>query len=134
MKSMLRTLLFNVMALYLLTLLLTGVTVSGGITTYIIGGFIFTLLSFIVAPILNLITLPLRLLTFGLFTFVTNAVVLYLLTVFVPNIMISAFTFQGFSYIGFSLPRIAFNPFFAYIVSAFLLSSIVAFATWLVTD
>ena len=70
--------------------------------------------------------------TLGLFSFLTNAILLYLLTIFVPNISISAFTFNGFSFAGFIVPVMRFNTFYAYIISAGLLAIVINFFDWLI--
>ena len=52
---------------------------------------ILSAINLVVRPILMILTLPINLLTFGLFTFVTNASLFWLSTIFV-----SGFTVQGF--------------------------------------
>jgi putative membrane protein len=133
MKSILRNLIFYSVALFLTAQILEGVKVSGGLIIYIIGGIALSLLFLLVKPILNIVTLPLNIITLGLFSFVANAIILYLLTVFVPNISISAFTFKGASLLGFIIPKIAINTFFAFIFASIFISLIVGFLKWLTT-
>jgi putative membrane protein len=90
-----------------------------------------SVLFFIVKPILNIITLPLNIITLGLFSFVINAVILYLLTIFVPRISISAFAFSGYSSLGFVIPAFSVNTFFAFIFASISLSLVVGFLRWL---
>lgn len=132
MKNFFRNTLFNSFALYFISQILSGVTIYGGLPTYIIGGLALTLLFLIVKPVLNILALPLNLVTLGMFSFFTNVVIFYLLTVFVMDIRITAFTFQGYSYAGFVVPKIYFNVLFAFIVTAFLQSVIVSFLEWLI--
>lgn len=132
MKAIVRKLSFYAFSLFLLTQIFTGVKISGGITTYIIGSIALSLMFLIIKPILTIITLPLNLVTLGLFSFLTNAVILYLLTVVVSGITISAFLFNGFSFVGFVVPKIYINEFFAFIVSSFFLSIFVGFLSWLI--
>lgn len=132
MKSVLRNTLINASALFIIPQIIAGVKITGGIETYLFGGFCLFLMSLLLKPILNLITLPLNFLTFGSFSFVTNIIILYLLTVFVTQISISAFTFQGFSFAGFVIPEIYLNTLFAFIVSAFVLSLIISLIQWLI--
>lgn len=132
MKSLLRNTLFNALSLFILNQAVSGLKVSGGLVTFIAGGLALSLLFLIVKPVLNLISLPLNLVTMGLFSFLINAIIFYLLTVFVTSITISAFTFAGFSFSGFIVPKIYFNTFFAFIIIALLQSFIVAFLSWLI--
>ena len=132
MKSILRRIIFYCVALFLVAQVLDGVRVSGGLITYIIGGVVLSILFMIVKPILSLITLPLNIVTLGLFSFLINAIILYFLTILVPNISISAFRFNGFSFLGFVVPQLYINSFFAFITASILLSLIVGFLKWLI--
>jgi putative membrane protein len=132
MKPILRKLIFYTVALYLATLILDGVKVAGGFSTYVVGGIVLSLLFMIVKPILGIITLPLNIITLGLFSFVTNAIILYLLTIFVPNISISTFVFRGISFLGFVIPKFPVNGFFAFIFASVIISLVVGFLRWLI--
>jgi putative membrane protein len=131
-KSLLRNILLNALCLFLLAQIISGLNISGGFWAYILSGFCLTILFFIVKPILNLISLPLNILTLGLFSVVTNGIIFYLLTVFIPNVKISGFTFQGFSYAGFIIPKFGIGTFLAFIVIACFQSLLFAFIKWLV--
>ena len=132
MKSVLRRIIYYSVALFITAQALEGVTVNGGLGEYLIGGIVLTILFFLVKPILNIITLPLNIITFGLFSFLTNAIILYLLTVVVPNISINAFTHRGFSFLGFVTPKLQVNGFFAFIAASVTSSLIVGFLKWLI--
>ena len=110
-----------------------GVRISGGLTTYIIGGVVLSLLFVIVKPILSLITLPLNIITLGLFSFLINAIILYLLTVLVPAVSVVGFRFKGLSFLGFVVPQVSVNIFFAFIIASALMSLILGFLKWLTT-
>lgn len=132
MKSLLRNTLINSLSLFVLAQIVPGLTIHGGFSTFIAGGVALSLLFLIVKPVLNLISLPLNLVTLGLFSFLVNAIIFYLLTVFVTSITITSFTFPGFSFSGFIAPKIFFNTFFAFIIVALLQSLIVNFLSWLI--
>ena len=131
MKSILRRIVFYAVALYLTSQIITGLTITGGIGTYIFGGIALTALFMVVKPVLSIVTLPLNIITLGLFSFLINAIILYLLTIFVPNISISAFTLKGFSFAGFVVPSLGINNFFAFVIASILLTFIVGFLRWL---
>lgn len=132
MKGILRNTVFNAIALFIISQILLGVNISGGIKTLIISGFILSILFIVLKPILNLFSLPLNVVTLGLFSFLTNAILLYILTILVPNISISQFTFNGFSFAGFVIPVMHFGTFWAFIISAGALSLTINFFHWLV--
>lgn len=131
MKGILKNTVFNAIAIFILSQVLAGVKVSGGIETLLLSGFILSVLFIFIKPILNLVSLPLNMITLGLFSFLSNAILLYILTIFVPNVMISPFTFKGFSLAGFIIPVMQFNSFWAFIISALVLSLIINFFNWL---
>jgi len=132
MKTVVRNIGIYSFSLFLLTQTLSGVKISGGIITYIIGGGILSIMFVVIKPILNIITLPLNIITLGLFSFLINAIILYLLTVLVKGISVSHFVFKGFSFAGFIVPSITLNTFFAFIIASLFLSIFVGFLTWLI--
>ena len=92
-KALLRNTVIYSVSLFLLPEIVGGVKITGGLQTIIIGGFILTAMFMLLKPIFNILTFPFNVITLGLFALVTNAVILYLLTVFMPNISINAFIF-----------------------------------------
>lgn len=132
MKSFFRTVIFNSFSIFFLSQILPGVKVSGGIITYILGGLALTFLFIVLRPILNILSLPLNILTLGMFSFLTNIIIFYLLTVLVAGITITSFTYPGLNYSGFVIPQIYFNTLFAFLIVAFLQSICVSFLNWLI--
>lgn len=132
MKTILRNTFVYALALLLLEQINGGLQITGGLPSYFFGGLTLSLLFTLLKPILNILSLPLNLITLGLFSFFTNTIILYLATIFVPQINISAFTFSGANFAGFIIPAIYFNTFFAFFVSAFALSFIVGVVEWLI--
>jgi putative membrane protein len=132
MKSIFRGIVFYSVALFLTAQILEGVRISGGLATYLVGGIVLSILFFLVKPILSIVTLPLNIITLGLFSFIINAVILYLLTIFVPDISVTSFTFSGLSFLGFVVPRFSINNFFAFVTASISISFIVEFLKWLI--
>lgn len=132
MKGIIRNTALHAFVFFLLSVGLSGVKISGGIPTLLLAGFVLTLMNMTVRPILTLLTLPFNLATFGMFSFVTNAFILYLLTVLVVQIQIVAFTFSGFSFVGFVIPQFYLNTFFAFVFVAFLFSLIMSIIEWFI--
>lgn len=71
-------LLSNPLALYLAQRFVPGFIVNGGLKEYLIAGILIGLLNLLVRPILKLISLPLIVITLGLFLLVINALVLWI--------------------------------------------------------
>lgn len=134
MKSVLRGTALQAFSLYALSTLVSGVTIRGGVETYLFAGFILSIMSITIKPLLTIITLPFSLLTMGFFSFVVQGFILYLLTVFLQSVSVSAFTFPGGSFAGFVVPRTHLNIFFTYLASAFLFSLVYSLLKWLFED
>lgn len=132
MRAILRNIVFYSFSLFALSQLLDGVKITGGIPTFVLGGAVLSVMFIIVKPVLSIISLPLNILTFGLFSFLSNILILLALTIFVPEIKIVPFVFQGFTYSGFIIPKFEFNQITAYAVTGFSLSAIITFLTWLI--
>ena len=131
MRSILRNTAVNGLSLFILTQVLPGVKVYGGLSTYIVGGILLALMFKVLKPILSIVSLPINIITLGTFSSLINVIIFYLLTVLISQISITAFLFPGFAFAGFVIPKVAFNSFFAYVVAAFLQSFIVSFLLWL---
>lgn len=71
-------LLINAAALWAATRLVPGISFDGDWRTLLVVALVFGVLNVSVRPILMLMTLPLLLITLGLFTFVLNAFMLWL--------------------------------------------------------
>jgi putative membrane protein len=70
-------LLVNAAALWAATRLVAGVTYRGGIGGLLAVALVFGLVNAILRPVVKLLSLPAMLLTLGLFTFVVNALMLW---------------------------------------------------------
>lgn len=71
-----------------------GILVIGGWMTYLIGGGILAILNATLRPILSVVGIPLQIFTFGAFTFVINAIVLFALTWLILKLRISGVTYE----------------------------------------
>ncbi|PNY80413.1 phage holin family protein [Deinococcus koreensis] len=85
-------LLVNALALYLLTRVYVGVSFAPGadLVGILIAAFVMGIVNALVRPVLLLLSLPINLLTLGLFTLVVNGVVLYLVAA-VTSLNVSGF-------------------------------------------
>lgn len=84
-------LLATIVAVYLTINLVPGIVVSGGWETIALVAVVWSALSVAVKPVLTILTLPLTILTFGLFSFVLNAFLFWLVSVIVPGFAVAGF-------------------------------------------
>ncbi|MGY8908348.1 MAG: phage holin family protein [Flavobacteriales bacterium] len=89
MKTFLKILL-TALAVILLANILPGVEVAGYVSAIIVA-IVIALLNMIVRPLLIFLTLPATLITFGLFIFVINAIIILL-----ADKLVDGFTVSGF--------------------------------------
>ena len=66
------------LSMWVATLVVPGITVNGGITTYLWVALLFGLVNSIFGSIIKVLTFPVSIVTFGLFVFVINAAMLAL--------------------------------------------------------
>jgi putative membrane protein len=71
-------LLINAAALWIATRLVSGISATSDAVTFLAVALVFGFLNALVRPLLALLTCPLMILTLGLFTFVINALILWL--------------------------------------------------------
>ncbi|WP_097002221.1 phage holin family protein [Lacrimispora amygdalina] len=79
-----------ILAIYLLSFVFNTIYI-GSLSALLIMGMVLLLVNFIVRPILLLITLPVNLLTLGLFSFIVNAWTIMIADSLVGNISMGGF-------------------------------------------
>ncbi|MBI4708639.1 MAG: phage holin family protein [Candidatus Portnoybacteria bacterium] len=79
----------NSLAIYLIAYLIKGVDFDGGWKMLLLAGFVLSLINIVIKPIVKFISLPLIILTFGVFSLVINILMLWLLTKIIPDLSIS---------------------------------------------
>jgi putative membrane protein len=98
--SLIIRLIVNAIALWIATVIVSGVEIESASTqeqviTLLVVAAIFALVNIVVRPIVKLLSLPLYVLTLGLFTFVVNALML-LLTSWIAGLLDVPFNVDGF--------------------------------------
>lgn len=83
-------LVLNAAALLITAYLVPGFHVAS-LTTALVAAIVLGVVNIFIKPLLLLLTAPLNFLTLGLFTFVVNALMLWVVSVFVPGVTISSF-------------------------------------------
>lgn len=81
----------TVAAVMLTVNLVPGITISGGWPTLFLVALVWSVIMLVIKPALSLLTLPITILTLGLFSFVVNAFLFYAITLFVPGFQVVGF-------------------------------------------
>lgn len=118
MKLILR-IIINAIAIWITSLLLSGLSFEGNILSLIVVGIIFGLVNALIRPLIKLLTLPLTVVTLGLFTLVINTLML-MLTVWLSG---SVRLTGGF-----------FENFFTAFIGAIIISIVSAILSWILID
>jgi putative membrane protein len=84
MRALLQVVL-NAVALYIAAQIVPGISYRGGLVYLLLAGLLLGLLNLLVKPIVTVLSLPLIVLSLGLFYLVINGLVLYLTAKLVPG-------------------------------------------------
>lgn len=108
-----------------------GIVFERGFQTFAIVTAALSVSHHIIRPILNLLLLPVNLLSLGMFRWVTSVLLLYLVTLLIPEFKISYFDFAGVSWQGINIPAMHFAGLGALLVVSLVISFISSFFIWL---
>lgn len=131
MKGIIRSFVINTAALWAVSQTASGIHFEEGTATLFLAGLSLAIVNLLIRPLINLLLLPLNLITLGTLRWVANVITLYIVTLVVPGFSITGFDYPGFVYQGFSIPQLSLSPFFAYIVISFLISIVSSVLFWL---
>lgn len=131
MKSLIRILLLNIAVIFFAALVLPGLSYSDNFQVLILAAVALGLVNMVVRPIVKLVTLPINLLTLGIFSWLINVLMLYLVTRLIPGFEVAAFNFEGWTYQGVILPAMEVTMLMSYVLSSFLISLLTSILGWL---
>ena len=81
----------TVAAVMLTVNLVPGITVSGGWRTILLVAVVWSVIVMVVKPVLGILTLPITILTLGLFSFILNALLFWAMSLVVPGFAVAGF-------------------------------------------
>lgn len=94
--------LINTGALLALPFILSGISIKGGMTAALVA-VVLGFLNIIIKPILIILTLPINILTLGLFTFVINGFLFWLVAKFIDGFSVASFWWAVLGAVVYSL-------------------------------
>ena len=89
-KGLLARLLITMAALYITAYIVNGMAIQG-LFAGLVAALILGIVNVVIKPIFIILTIPLTILTMGLFLFVVNGLMLWLVAVLVPGFILSGF-------------------------------------------
>ncbi len=130
-----RTVSINLLGIYLASQILFGIIVYvGGASTLLLAALVIAGVNLFVRPIINLLLLPINLITLGMFRWVSNLITLFLATRLIPNLQIRPFDFAGADLNIMIIPAIHFSAFMSFVVATLTLTLTFHFLYWLFQD
>lgn len=130
-KKVVKIFAIEILALYIINQITIGLIFEEGVKTFLITSFALAISAYLVKPIINLLILPLNLVTFGLFRWLSSAIALYIVTLAVSQFKIERFFFTGYENIWFSIPRIEVSGFLAIVFYSLTLSIFTSILNWI---
>lgn len=124
MKFLARAFVYSVFSLWLASQFISALSVSGGVSTYLMGGLVFALLDLIVKPMLKILFIPINFLTLGLAGWLVNVIILYLLTVLVYHISVSAWTTPAMTIMGVTFQKYQLGIFPTFVIISLAITAI----------
>ena len=122
MRSLLVKIISTMASFYATSYMIQGFKIDPNWQAYLVSAIVFLLFNLVVSPVVKLLLLPINLLTLGLFRWISQVIVLYLFDVIYTGITITGYSFAGISNSLFAIPSGQLSDFFAYILSALVLS------------
>ncbi|HUO50820.1 MAG TPA: phage holin family protein [Candidatus Paceibacterota bacterium] len=81
----------TVAAVILTVYIVPGVTITGGWINIFLVALVWSVITMLIKPVLKILTLPITIVTFGLFLFVLNALLFWAMTLVVPGFAVAGF-------------------------------------------
>ncbi len=105
-------------AIYILVNIIPSVKIVSGLKDFFSATIIMVLLMIVVRPLINIILLPINLITFNLFSWLVNIFLFYLWVVISRNVSVESWIFPGINIGGLSISSINFSSWQTIIISA----------------
>jgi putative membrane protein len=131
MKRVIRHYIIETLSLYLVSNIALGMVFEEPTQTLLIAGAGLMAANFFAKPIINILLLPLNLVTFGFFRWVASAIALYLVSLIVPGFKVAFFELPQYTSRWIDIPNMRFEGVLAFIAFAFIMSLITSFMFWL---
>lgn len=81
----------TVAAVILTVYLVPGVEITGGWLTTLLVALVWSVITMTIRPVLAILTLPITIVTVGLFSFILNALLFWAMTLVVPGFVVTGF-------------------------------------------
>lgn len=132
MRFIIKRFVIAVIVLFLTSYLFSGLVVSGGLVTYFVGAVLLSLGLFILNPIVSIVTLPLKIITFGISNALTFGLVLLIITYLDKNIQVVPFVLKSMTILGVSIQSFRASGLLEYVLISVTMYLIYKFLEWVI--
>lgn len=126
MKSLVKKTILNTIAIMLVSALLPGLTYGNDLRVLFTAAIVLALLNAFLRPFLKILLLPINIITLGLVGWFMNAIILYLVTLFVPGFEVVAFDLEMMG------TTLVLSKFFSLILVSVALSVVTTLISWFI--
>jgi len=134
MKDFIRKILLNTFSLFAVGSFFPGLIIPQTLLDLLWAATVFTLTNKLAKPIIKLLLLPFNLVTLGLFQWISNVVILIILTRILTTISVVSFSTLPISQAGFAMPTINVSLTVSFILVSLLLSLVYSFLDNFLTE
>lgn len=131
MRKILKNIFLYGFALYITSILFSGLHLHSGLYTLAVGGLLLAIGFKILKPVLSIISLPFNIITLGLFTVVIIAFILFIITLIFPSIEVRPFIFPGYRLFGLEIHKFYVSGLLSYCLISATIYLITKFINWL---
>jgi len=130
MKKIISYTIFNVFGVLFCRYIWGSPTFDNNLDNIVIIAFLLTFFELILKPVINLLLLPINILTLGLIKVIINTVGLYFVQFLIDNFKISSITSQTIVWEGVTIAPMQFQGFASYVVLSLTLSIFISVVTF----
>ena len=131
MKKLLRTIVINIAALWVVASIITSLRFQSGWKTIFWAALGLTIFEYLLKPLAKILFLPINILTLGTLRWIINVIGLYLVAISIEGFSIDPYYFPGINWQGLVVPPIKFSLFLTYIIASLMINLVITTLGWL---
>ena len=131
MKALIRRIAINTVVIFATAFIFPGLSYSDDIKVLVLAAAALVLVNLFIRPVVKLVTLPVNFMTLGVFSWLVNVLMLYIVTKLVPGFSVSAFRFEGFASGGFTVPAMDLSVLWSFVAASFAIGIFSSFFDWI---
>jgi len=131
MKSLIRVIFINLISLLIVAHLTNGIIYQNNILTLLIAAGCLFLLNLVVKPLLNLIFMPINLLTLGAARWLINILLFWGVTLLVDNFTLVPISLPQANLAGYMFPGLSLSFFWSLVLLSLLVQLCISLISWI---